>query len=234
MSPEKHPPPIASRNSNELIISPVENSGNVTTYCTPTSGSGQRIEGRDTNYCLLHLTNPKECPNAPPSVCNEACKALLQKGVAIGLTEAPLFRDSDTPASDVTPIDQSNDGTSAIIKKHTPGGIQGVKRCNLTVRTFETLGKLHSNSSYHVHQHALAAGQPVRRKHAHMHTWNNGGIDTGLVMDLNTNYDRLEGPESLTEDEVAAAFDEIEQRIAKFPSAIDLQVKTMSSRWDLT
>lgn len=37
--------------------------------------------------------------------------------------------------------------------------------------------------------------------------------------------DRLEGPESLTEDEVAAAFDEIEQRIAEFPSAIDSQLE---------
>jgi hypothetical protein len=35
----------------------------------------------------------------------------------------------------------------------------------------------------------------------------------------------LEGPESLTEDEVAAAFDEIEQRIAESPaSAIDPQL----------
>ncbi|KAG2368929.1 hypothetical protein BDR07DRAFT_1198175, partial [Suillus spraguei] len=28
------------------------------------------------------------------------------------------------------------------------GGIQGVKRCNLTVRTFETLGKLRNNYTY--------------------------------------------------------------------------------------
>ncbi|KAG2071130.1 hypothetical protein BDR04DRAFT_1016808, partial [Suillus decipiens] len=40
-------------------------------------------------------------------------------------------------------------------------GIQGVKHCNLTVCTFETLGKLCNNYSYHVYQHALAAGQPV-------------------------------------------------------------------------
>ncbi|KAG2073680.1 hypothetical protein BDR04DRAFT_1094698, partial [Suillus decipiens] len=67
-------------------------------------------------------------------------------------------------------------------------GIQNVKRCNLTVRTFETLGKLRNNYSYHVHQRALAAGQPVRRKHAHIHTRNNGGIDTDLAMDLDTNF----------------------------------------------
>ncbi|KAG2369830.1 hypothetical protein BDR07DRAFT_1387220 [Suillus spraguei] len=50
-----------------------------------------------------------------------------------------------------------------------------------------------------------------------MHTQNNGGTDTDLAMDLDTNFawtpllasqsqadDELEGPESLTEDEVAA------------------------------
>jgi hypothetical protein len=31
-------------------------------------------------------------------------------------------------------------------------GIQGVKRCNLTVETFETLGKLQANYNYHLHQ----------------------------------------------------------------------------------
>ncbi|KAG2069772.1 hypothetical protein BDR04DRAFT_1202366 [Suillus decipiens] len=44
------------------------------------------------------------------------------------------------------------------------------------------------NYSYHVHQRALAAGQPVRRKHAHMHTRNNGGIDMDLAMELDTNF----------------------------------------------
>ncbi|KAG2075706.1 hypothetical protein BDR04DRAFT_1091315, partial [Suillus decipiens] len=68
------------------------------------------------------------------------------------------------------------------------GGIQNVKHCNLTVRTFETLGKLRNNYSYHVHQRAPAAGQPVRRKHAHMYTQKNGGIDTDLAMNLDTNF----------------------------------------------
>ncbi|KAJ8582931.1 hypothetical protein M405DRAFT_692843, partial [Rhizopogon salebrosus TDB-379] len=38
------------------------------------------------------------------------------------------------------------------------GGIQGVKHCNLTVHTFETLGKLRNNYSYHIYQRALTAG----------------------------------------------------------------------------
>jgi hypothetical protein len=41
------------------------------------------------------------------------------------------------------------------------GGIQGVKCCNLTVRTFETLGKLRNNYTYHVYQRALAAGKLI-------------------------------------------------------------------------
>jgi hypothetical protein len=41
------------------------------------------------------------------------------------------------------------------------GGIQGVKHCNLTVCTFKTLGKLRNNYTYHVYQHALAAGKPI-------------------------------------------------------------------------
>ena len=75
-------------------------------------------------------------------------------------------------------------------------------------------------------------------KNAHIHTRNNGGIDTDLATDLDANFartpplasqsqvdDELEGPESLTEDEVAAAFDEIEQCIAEFSSAIDPQLE---------
>ncbi|KAG2073668.1 hypothetical protein BDR04DRAFT_1229899 [Suillus decipiens] len=71
-----------------------------------------------------------------------------------------------------------------------------------------------------------------------MHTRNNGGIDTDLAMNLDTNFawtrplvsqsqadDKLEGPESLTEDEVAATFDEIEQRIAELLSVIDPQLE---------
>ncbi|KAG2365509.1 hypothetical protein BDR07DRAFT_643506 [Suillus spraguei] len=48
--------------------------------------------------------------------------------------------------------------------------------------------KLRNSYFYRVHQCALAAGQPVHRKHAHMHTRNNGDIDTDLAMDLDTNF----------------------------------------------
>ena len=32
--------------------------------------------------------------------------------------------------------------------------VQGVKRCNLTVETFKTMGKLRANYNYHLHQQA--------------------------------------------------------------------------------
>jgi len=63
-------------------------------YCTPTSGNGQRIEGQD-NHRLLHLTNPKDCPDALLFIHNKAHKALMQKGAATGQTEA-LFCTPET------------------------------------------------------------------------------------------------------------------------------------------
>ncbi|KAG2360044.1 hypothetical protein BDR07DRAFT_1413436, partial [Suillus spraguei] len=57
-----------------------------------------------------------------------------------------------------------------------------------------------------------------------MHTRNNGGIDTDLVMNLDTNF-AWTSPLESQNDEVAAAFDEIEQHIAEFPSAIEPQLE---------
>ncbi|KAG2368156.1 hypothetical protein BDR07DRAFT_1478483 [Suillus spraguei] len=52
-------------------------------------------------------------------------------------------------------------------------------------------------------------------------------IITDNFMELNQSQvdNELEGPESLTEDEGAAAFDEIEQRIAEFSLVIDPQLE---------
>jgi hypothetical protein len=102
-------------------------------------------------------------------------------------------------------------------------GVQGVKRCNLNVDTFETMGKLRTNYNYHLHQQAQAAGKPIRRQHAHMHTRNEPGINVDLTADLKTNFTwtpplatqqtdseiDLAGPESITEDDIDAAFIEL-------------------------
>jgi hypothetical protein len=68
------------------------------------------------------------------------------------------------------------------------GGIQDVKRCNLTVHNFKTLGKLRNNYSYHLHTRAWEAGKSTRQKHAHMHTQMEVGIDTELAVDIEKNF----------------------------------------------
>ena len=103
-------------------------------------------------------------------------------------------------------------------------GVQGVKRCNLTVETFETMGKLRANYNYHLHQQARASGKSIRRRHAHMHTRNEPGLNIDLSADLETNFTwtpplaarqteiSLDGPEAITDEELEAAFAELEQR----------------------
>ena len=104
-------------------------------------------------------------------------------------------------------------------------GIQGVKKCNLNIETFETLGKLRANYNYHIQQRTIEARKPIpRRKHAHMHTRAEPGIDVALATDISTNFmwmpplvgttdddDIMQGPEGLTGDEIDAAFDELER-----------------------
>ena len=105
------------------------------------------------------------------------------------------------------------------------GGVQCVECRNLSVCTFETVGKLPNNYSYHLYQCATALGKPVCQKHAHMHTRKDGRIDVDLAKDLETNFTwtpplatnvsansaDLEGPESISEEEIEAAFAELEQ-----------------------
>jgi len=104
-------------------------------------------------------------------------------------------------------------------------GIQGVKRCNLSIHTFETVSKLCNNYSYHLYQRAITSGKPVHWKHAHMHTQKDSGLDMDLAKDLKTNFmwtpplattvlansADLEGPESILAEEIEAAFAELEQ-----------------------
>lgn len=109
-------------------------------------------------------------------------------------------------------------------------GVQGVKHCNFNVDTFENLGKLRANYAYHIHQRLQSSGKSGRRRHGHMHTRENGGINVDLATDIADNFTwtpplstgqpevSLEGPESITDAELDAAFDEIETRNAERPS----------------
>ena len=115
--------------------------------------------------------------------------------------------------------------------------ISGVKRCNLTVETFETMGKLQANYNYHLHQQARASGKSIRHRHAHMHTCNKPGLNIDLSADLETNFTwtpplaawqtkiSLEGPEAITDEELEAAFAELEQRNSTDAQTLDLVIE---------
>ncbi|EJF63824.1 hypothetical protein DICSQDRAFT_145296 [Dichomitus squalens LYAD-421 SS1] len=106
------------------------------------------------------------------------------------------------------------------------GGTQSVKRCRLSVDTFEKLGKLRSNLSRHLHQKLALNGVPIRRKHSHMHTRPESGIDTELAADLDEDFtwvppltiarepsEALEGPEDTDLDDLEKAFKEFEEEL---------------------
>jgi hypothetical protein len=106
------------------------------------------------------------------------------------------------------------------------GTTQSVKRCNLSVETFETLGKIRANLCYLCDKKATEADKSTRRHHAHMHTREETGINLEVARDLEENFawvpplaaepanldDSLAGPESLWPDDVAAEFAAFEKQ----------------------
>lgn len=107
------------------------------------------------------------------------------------------------------------------------GGVQSVKRCNLSVENFERMGKLRCNYSFHLFKQDRKAGKSTRRQHAHMHTHSTPGIDNELVNELQDNFSwtgplatetpsddgNIEGPESVSLDEIDAAFAALESEV---------------------
>jgi hypothetical protein len=103
------------------------------------------------------------------------------------------------------------------------GSTQSTKRCNLSVSTFETLGKLCANYSRHLYNRDCATGKLIHRHHAHMHTRTESGINVDLVNDLDKSFtwtppfslqsddddNLLARPESLTLDDIDDAFDKL-------------------------
>ncbi|KAN0081360.1 hypothetical protein V8E55_008984 [Tylopilus felleus] len=106
------------------------------------------------------------------------------------------------------------------------GGTQSVKRCNLTVDTFEALSRLCSSYVHHLYKMDRAAGRSTHRKHAHMHTQPQPGIDVELAGDLARNFtwvpllaadsggdaDELAGPEAITDEELVSAFENLDRQ----------------------
>ncbi|KAG2065321.1 hypothetical protein BDR04DRAFT_1234608 [Suillus decipiens] len=102
------------------------------------------------------------------------------------------------------------------------GSTQSPKRCNPSVDTFEALAKTRANLRHHTHQKAVANGKPTHRCHAHMHT----GAQPGINVDIEANFawapplapqtqnvdDDLAGPESISLDEIDAAFALLEHK----------------------
>ncbi|KAF9226983.1 hypothetical protein BS17DRAFT_659695, partial [Gyrodon lividus] len=104
------------------------------------------------------------------------------------------------------------------------GGMQAAKHCNLTVETFEALSKLCSSYAHHLYKLGYTVGKSAHRKHAHMHTHPNLGIDMDLVDELVNTFtwvpplvaesdkseESLSGLEAITDEELAEAFDTID------------------------
>ncbi|KAG2360537.1 hypothetical protein BDR07DRAFT_1412142 [Suillus spraguei] len=120
------------------------------------------------------------------------------------------------------------------------GGTQSAKHCNLSVRTFETLGKVRANLRYHVHLKNVTDGKPTRRRHAHMHTTELPGIDTEVAKQLETDFafvpplsavssDNLEGPESISLDDIDPEF----ARLEDIRNAEKTMSTEFSSDWDV-
>lgn len=105
------------------------------------------------------------------------------------------------------------------------GHIQGVRRCNLSVPHMQTLGGLRNYYQGLVDEKKKESGQPTRRKHAHMHTREGGGVDSQKVSNLLENWSfqppltsgdkadeedtEMGGLEDITPDELEAEFDRL-------------------------
>ena len=101
------------------------------------------------------------------------------------------------------------------------GGVQSVKRCNWTVDHIQTIGIL-----CNYYEGELTKGTTAHRKHAHMHTRDEHGLNKEKVNELLDQYtfqpptttltdsESIKGPETLSPEEVAEEFEcfEAQQR----------------------
>ncbi|TFY73750.1 hypothetical protein EWM64_g10262 [Hericium alpestre] len=104
-------------------------------------------------------------------------------------------------------------------------GVQNVKQSTLTIEHMEMLGMLRAHYIRILQERAAAAGKPVRRIHGHMHTHEDGGINSELARELNTEFtwttptagseldgasDRIPQPEDITEADIEREFSNLE------------------------
>ena len=103
------------------------------------------------------------------------------------------------------------------------------------VDTFEALSKLRSSSAHHLYKMDHTAGKPTHRRHAHMHTQPQLGINLEVAADLTKNFtwvpplaaqsesdsdDCLAGPEAVTDEELSSAFDALEHKKQDLETAL--------------
>jgi hypothetical protein len=108
-------------------------------------------------------------------------------------------------------------------------GTQTPKRCNISVDTFETLGKLCANYSYHLYQRDRAAGKSTHHRHNHMHTCAIKGINVELAEEVESTFsyvsplavsskpddDFFDNPEDFSLNKLEKEFDEFEKELNK-------------------
>ena len=68
------------------------------------------------------------------------------------------------------------------------GGIQSVRRSNLTVPHMQTLGTCRNEYIEYIAEENQKLGKPERRQHAHMHTPAEPGIDTACAKELRQHF----------------------------------------------
>ncbi|KAJ7666864.1 ribonuclease H-like domain-containing protein [Mycena polygramma] len=101
------------------------------------------------------------------------------------------------------------------------GGIQSPHRNGWLVETMEKMGRIRSHLSYQLYQDKKAEGKATQRKHAHMHTRPDLGVDADLAADLENPITWIPplsgangGEEEADEDLVQKAYDDLQKQLA--------------------
>ena len=121
------------------------------------------------------------------------------------------------------------------------GHIQGARRCNLSVSHMQTLGSLRNFYQGVADKKKKESGQSTRRKHAHMHTCEGGGVDSEKVANLLKNWTfqspltpgnegdegdtEMMGLEDITAEELEAEFDRLDLRSSDLQDTVPQQLQ---------
>ncbi|EIN13163.1 hypothetical protein PUNSTDRAFT_59810 [Punctularia strigosozonata HHB-11173 SS5] len=107
------------------------------------------------------------------------------------------------------------------------GGIQSVRRSQLTIPHMETLGALRNYYNAELHDLTVKMGKQTRRRHTHMHTRDEPGVNAARAQELLASFvwtgpltatpdhleDILAGPEGITDDDIEREFALLESAV---------------------